>query len=635
MAAKPGDNLTMSQFACKKFELGKLSGVRGKYPLELTPFFGPPMDRCASPDVDMQVVVAPAQIGKTVGFVEIPISYYIEQEPSSVMVSLADQDTSEYIAAHRMKNVFENSAELRYLYDKKTFTKNYITTKNGARVDFVWASSVAQLATKDARIIIGDEVDKDGYYVKTKEASSLSLFRERTASYQSGYFKHIFMSTPTIPTGNVLVLLQSCEVINDWHVPCPYCGVFQPLRWSSEYVFGFDKGEYRSIDGSMKPFGMVVWEGGSKADPEQIRRTSGYKCGSCGRVWNNNQKNAAVRAGIEVSRKEIFPGARNYGNHINRIYSQMDAGKITQLVKKWVDICNLPKDVQLGERQGFINSGLAEPFEVTLNISKKTDDMLVSAKVQLQPQVVPEEAVALVAFIDCQKYDFWFLVRAFAADYTSWCVHYGRLNTWDDVSTLLFDTFYPKIGSGEPVRIYRAGIDTGGSESQFENVSMTEMAYSWLRDNWVGKGCRVWGTKGANRPLPGLVKVGQPIDKTPSGAKLPEGIQIVELDTFKLKSMFHIRLKAAIDKECTQRPAYIHMGAEETYFKHITAEKLMLNPKTGKEEWTNPHQRPNHLFDCEVGCLALAEPEWPGGGIHLVNKAKQQTITSRRVLVRR
>ena len=64
---------------------------------------------------------------------------------------------------------------------------------------------------------------------------------------------------------------------------------------------------------------------------------------------------------------------------------------------------------------------------------------------------------------------------------------------------------------------------------------MTEQAYFWLRKNGIGRGARVWGTKGSARPLAGKIHVGKPFDRIPSAKTLAGGLQIILLDTSELK----------------------------------------------------------------------------------------------------
>lgn len=631
-AIKPRERLTVTEWACKKRELAHDSAIQGLYPIEMTPFFRGPMDRCGSPDIEMQVLMGPAQIGKTVAVVENTIGYYTEQEPSAVIVVFADEETAKFAMVEKIGAMFKDSSELNHLYDKRTFLTDRITTYNGARIDAAWASSVAKLATKAKRIVIGDEVDKAGYYARTKEASALSLMRERTRSFPRGYFKHVFCSTPTIEEGNIITLLSECDVIYDWHAKCPNCGIYQPLRWDAEYVFGFPDKKYRDPEGVYRKFGMVVWSGGRNATLREIKNTARYKCGSCEALWTNDMKNFAVSKGVEAPRTDPPEEIRRVGNVINRIYSLADSGNLDILVADWCRIFRLSKDVRIGELQGFVNSTLAEPFSMVRKIITQSEESILTARTTMPPQVVPEEAIVLVAYIDNQKYDFWYTVRAFAADYTSWLIDYGQLLSYEDVETLLFDTFYTQTGTHKQMRIVRAGLDTGGGEGRYENVTMTEEAYAWLRRNQMGRGCRVFGMKGSSLPFPGgeLVKVGKPLDKTPAGKPIPEGLQIISVDTFKLKTMFHLRLKAAIDGDTENRPAYLHKDVRLEYAKQILSEKLQVDEK-GKEEWVKIGSRANHLLDCEANCIALVDPEWPGGGLNVGSRrATVQRIESDR-----
>jgi len=611
-AAKPPERLTISEWACKYRELGKLSAITGLYSLEMTPFWGPIMDRCGSPDIDQVVVCGPAQSGKTVAIVENVTGYYIHQDPSSIMIVLADEDTAYFISEEKIAPLFKDSAALSYLYDKKTFNKGEIGTHNGSHVDFAWASSVAKLATKPERIVICDEVDKPGYSKKSKEAGAISLARERTASYPDGYYKHIFTSTPTTPKSNIIVLLEQSDVIYDWHVPCPYCGQFQPLRWTPEHCHGFENGQYRGDDNEMHNIGRVVWEGGREATTEQIRATARYQCGECGELWDTWQKNRAVQLGKEVPRTEPTGTERRTGHHVNRIYSLFDSGKLEKLVSEWVSIFKLFGEQHVRSLQGFINSTLAEPFKRVVRQSADSVEKILSARCGLPAQVVPAEADMLVCYVDVQKNNFWFVVRAFSKDYRSWNIHYGNLALWEDVEELLFETQYPVDGLPDTTMpIHRAAIDTGGT-SKYEDMSMTEETYFWLRKNGVGRGARVRGTKGSNVPLKGTLQIMPAIDKTPSGKTLPGGLQLIRLNTHELKDRFMYRLNQAVEGE-PYHAAYLHADTDEEYAKHILAEEKQTDQQ-GNEIWVQVKAR-NDYFDCECGCIAMADRSWPTGGV--------------------
>jgi len=615
-AIKPPEDIGIAEWAERYRVLGRLSAIKGPYRCAMVPFLVPVMDDCCDPDIDEVGCCAAAQIGKTDGLMVNVIGYYCDQDPSPIIAVLADQDTSEYVNREKVQAMFTDSEHLSRFYDPVNFNKDEIKLINGARIDFSWSSSVARLATKTCRITIADEIDKKGWSQVTAEAGAMSLLKERAASYPSGYKKHIWFSTPSTKEGNIITLMDSFDIVYDWHVPCHHCGQFQPLRWSKEHLYGFPGNKYLGEDGKMHEFGGVVWEGGRDATRQQVIDTARYCCGECGGLWTTIEKNEAVAKGKRLPRAPEHGDERRKFTHINRLVSLFDTGRLESLVQNWVDIFKLNGKNRREALKGFVNSTLAEPFEEVVVAATQTK--ILKARTDLEPQTVPEEAVALTAFIDNQKYGFWFVVRAWARDFTSWNIHYGQLASWQDVEELLFETEYPVVGHDNlGMRIWRAAIDTGGGK-KYQDMSMTEEAYWWLRDNATGRGCRVWGTKGASSAIAGILKIGKTLDKTPSGKALPGGLSIISLNTDLLKENFHTRLEYAIEGKT--RGAYLHKGSDEEYdeyVNHILAEEKKVKAN-GTVYWDQVKKR-NDLLDCEVGCSAVADPSWPGGGVNLVS----------------
>ena len=232
------------------------------------------------------------------------------------------------------------------------YTQKEMGFLNGAYICVGWASSVARLASRPVRIIVFDEVDKPGYYTTTKEAGPISLGVERTETF---FNRRIFeLSTPTDEDGNITRDLKSCDVIYDWHVPCPECGQYQPLRWSPENAHGFEGGRYRGDDGDMHRLGGVVWDGGLKASSRPNRGRRAMRAGNAGRSGTPPRRTLPWRRGKMVPRREPDRSPRKVGFHINRIYSLLGkSGNLSKLVDDWVRAhrAAVPKAIQ-----GFINS---------------------------------------------------------------------------------------------------------------------------------------------------------------------------------------------------------------------------------------------------------------------------------------
>jgi phage terminase large subunit GpA-like protein len=285
------------------------------------------------------------------------------------------------------------------------------------------------------------------------------------------------------------------------------------------------------------------------------------------------------------------------------------SGVIPKLTQDFIDVV---RSGDPGRIQGFVNSALSEPWRE--RVLKINESSILKARCDLPAMHVPKTAIALTCGIDAQRSGFWFVVRAWARNWQSWLIHYGHVATWLELERLLFETWYPVAGDPErAMRIWRAAIDTGGTRFGDMDISMTEEAYYWIRQN-KGRGCPIWGTKGSSRPLDVKARFGKPLDKTPSGKPLPGGIQIALLDTEKLKDLYHFRLNQAIEQGDTM-PAYLHEETGDDYAKQITAEEKRI--ENGLQVWKQLRQD-NHLFDAEVISMALAEPEWIGGGVNLL-----------------
>jgi phage terminase large subunit GpA-like protein len=609
---KPPARLNISDWTEKNRILSSDAEEKGPMRLRRTPYLRPIMDAFLDPDVLMVVIGKAAQIGLTEGMISV-IGYYADQRPGPAMLILADQDTADYMAEIRLAPMFEQSPNLSHLVSNARIGKSKMLLDNGSSVYTGWASSVAKLASRPMQLLILDEIDKPGYYMTTSEASAISLAIERTKAWFNR--KIGLLSTPTIDTGNITKELNSCDVIYDWHIACPYCKTFQPLRFFLKPASGFLDGVYWDENGDPQPLGSVVWEGGRHATPDQVA-AAGYKCGTCEKIFNTVQKNIAVEKGKMVARKAPDFKPRKVGFQINRLYSLLgDAGDFAVIVDDWINCLDDPK-----KKQGFYNSTLGQEWAQT--IIKSTEERILRARVDLDPQTVPAAAIALTAGVDPQKYGFWFVVRAWAKNYDSWLIHYGFLTNWDEVENLLFETRYPVDGyEGKTMPIWRACLDTGGGKGEHDfDPTMTEAAYVWLRANAIGRGCAVYGIKGATRPLAGKIHIGKVLDQTPSGKPLPGGIRLIHLNTDQLKDMYHYRIDNALEEN--PQGAYLHRETGLDYAKQILAEEKILNEK-GLQEWIRI-RRDNHYLDADCMAMVAADPEFVGGGINILHKIEAE-----------
>lgn len=593
---EPTEALTIVPWVEERRVLGARSEEKGPLRLERTPYVVPWLEAAVDPTLEEIVICKPAQVAGT-SFAMSVAGYYADQRPCPILVVMADENTAIYMLRDGVKKMLDESPQLAYLTQGAAISnKNEIELSNGTYIAVAWASSVAALGTKPFKIVITDEIDKPGYYVRTKEATPLSLAAERTETFYESKF--IKFSTPTLDTGNVWVELMSCDAIYDWHVPCPYCRVKQPLRFSGHYAEGFKGGKYRDEKGKKRKLGEVVWKGGSKATRSQIMGAR-YKCGSCGKLWTTAQKDRAVGLGSSVSREKEPTHITKKGFHVNRLYSLLGkSGHLDQLVGAFVDAKKKRNPKVL---QGVLNSAFAEPWRPVKKTRKANRIMELADN---RPRgVVPGggQVSCLLAGVDTQDDGFYYEIRAFGFGQTfdSWCVREGFALDLDDLERTLWDDEYR---------------DVNGQQYIVKLVCHDAMGH---RTDEVYEFCRLH--RGKIFPTMGVESLTQPhrysdIDLFPRSKKaIPGGIKLVRFDSNHYKNRLNTRLeKHQGDAGCW----YYHSEITEEWAEQMTVEGI-----GEKGTWENPGDKPNHAWDCAVLLMLAAE-------IHGVRFKKQKRADS-------
>lgn len=601
------ENLSVSEWAEQyRYLAPETASEPGPWRNERTPYLRKIMDAFSDPYIERIVFNKGSQIGGSEA-IYCMLGFAIHQDPASTLVVMPSIDLAKYVSRKRIQPMIECCPELKAL--KPSNGDDFTTLEMlfpSMVLTLAGANSPASLASRPCRYVFLDEVDKFPKF-SGREADPISLATERQKTFWNR--KTVITSTPTTEDGQITRELKGCDAVFDYWVPCPHCGAMQTLK-----------------------FGQIKWPKDlDREDPffaQRVKDTAWYECGHCFEPIMNLDRPRMLRDGEWRARspgestdeagddkkprgKALSP--RSVGFHLPSFYSSW---------LTWGDIAEeFVKSEPYPEKlMNVINSWFAEPW--VKRVHQTSDSDILKAKTELPPQTCPEEVIALTAGIDCQKYGFWFVVRAWAKDYTSWLIHYGQLATWEDVEQLLFETEYKTADESRSYKIWRAAVDTGGSEGEHGH-SMTEEAYWWIRRNGTGRGCRVWGTKGSSYPLDSKLKLGKVLDKTPSGKPIPGGLQLVLLDTGRLKDAFFYRLDLA--SHAQSMGAYLHSKVNGPYISHITAEEKRVDRK-GVEQWVKLKAR-NDLLDCECMNLALADPEWPGGGVNLLSSQNPRLDT--------
>ena len=581
------------------------SDYKGPWKNILTPYLVDIMNAADYPSVLTVILCKCVQSGGSEA-VHNCVGKRVDREPGGVLYVYPNENSGQKQMRKRIRPMFLNSPRLSRLMTglSNDDTRMGITLKH-TTVSIAWAHSSTSLASDPMRYVVFDETDKYPEVASKTESDPISLGEKRITTFRRRGRARIWkLSTPSVESGQIWVALTTeAQVVFDYWVKCPMCTRHQIMVFKN-----------------------IKWPGGGEADPEEIDAgmLAWYECEFCASKWDDEVRNRAVRDGEWRSRGKFNMTVPAY----MKAYAPKKVGfHLPAWISFFVSLSDSAASFLRGQKdknklKDFFNSYAAEPWKNVVTVAEHSD--ILQCRTSLPPHTIPIKAVALTCGIDVQKYGYWFVVRAWARDYTSWLIDYGHLGTWEDVDHLLFKKRYPRQGTADGAGIWRAAIDTGGGKYK-ENISSTEETYLWLQSRMgYGMGCRVWGVKGSSRPLASKLKIGTPLNKTPSGKPLRAGMRNVQLDTDKLKDMFFIRLEKA--RELLPGGAYLHTDTGEDYAKQITAE-IKQEDEKGIETWVPKYKGvDNHYIDCECMASIVADWEWPGGGVNLLPEYEPKPV---------
>ena len=474
---KKPKQIKVSEWA-EKNRVITIGPLPGPWRNEITPYVPGIMDALALPFVrECNICKCPQSAG-TEG-VHNFIGSRIDLAPGPVLYVYPDELTAEENSKDRVLPMIQSSKRLRGYFTGQERDKSALRISlRHMQIYFAWARSAARLANKPIRYAVADEIDKEGFEPDKKEASKVDLIRKRLITFlKLGVSKFIKISTPTLEDGNIWKEFNKADVIFDSHVRCPKCGTLQLMR-----------------------FRNIKWEGGSKINISELKskHLARYECEYCEALWDDDTRNAAVRAGVWMSRGkniELFTYLEkfrpaNISFHIPAWISYFVS--LSDCAAAFIESLSDPL-----KAQDFYNAIKAEPYRLKIKLQK--EDQVLAHRNHLPEGVVPKDAVALTCGIDVQKAGFWFLVKAWTRELQSHNVQYGYVITFEDIENLVFNNRYPIEGkpADQTLGIWRAAMDTGGGPTDDGEWSRTEEIYTWIRKK--GRNV-VFGIKGNSKP---------------------------------------------------------------------------------------------------------------------------------------
>lgn len=571
----PPPDLTVSEWADLYRMLPKESSAEpGKWRTERAPYLRAIMDSITDPNVKSVVIMSSAQIGKTEVILNA-VGYYIDYDPSPIMLIQPTDKLAEAFSKDRLAPTIRDTPALRgkVAHTKSRDSGNTLLHKAfpGGHITLVGANAPSGLASRPIRILLADEVDRYPISAGT-EGDPLTLARKRTNNFWNR--KIVYVSTPGTKGTSRIEAAYENSTMEQWHLPCPSCGHYQPLAWGQI--------EFKSVS---------------------------MACVSCGVLHGEFEWKAGV--GKWVARK---PDAVSRGFHLNEMASPW---------KRWEEIIDEFKEANEAKKKGniellksWVNTSLGETWEEEGEGIESEN--LLKRREQYNCEV-PDGVLVLTCGVDVQGNRLEYEIIGWGIGYESWGIRYGVIMgdpgqdyVWDMLDAVLTSTF--TRNDDQKLQIMTTCIDSGGHH--------TKKTYEYCKAREFR---RVWAIKGQGGS--GVPFIQRPKRRNDAGAWLFNiGVDVG-------KDTLASRLKVVDEGQ-----GYCHFplepdrGYDQAYFEGLTAEHRVLRynkgqPKINWEKRTRTAR--NESFD--IRNYATAAFEILNPPLEVIKNQLEQKITNNKI----
>lgn len=584
-AVAPPPSLTVDEWADRYRVLHSAgSSEPGPYRTDRAPYLREIM-RCLSVSSPIQTVILmkSAQVGATELAFNL-VGYTMHIEPGPILYVFPTLDMAKTRSTQTVGPMIGNSVELARLVGTQGFnvqrthsggTSALMKSFPGGVLIFAGANAPAGLRSMPIQRLIFDELDAAPLSAG-REGDPLALALARTRTFP---LRKIFIpSTPTVTGASRIEDEFEQTDKRRYFVPCPECGEYQHLVWSS-----------------------VVWTAIGRPP-----REAAYRCECCGSLWEERQKNEIVARGEWRATAECDDPTKA-GFHINALYSPWTT---------WGDVADrfmAAKDNAM-KLKAWTNTDLGESF---LERGSAPDwSRLYERREPIRIGIVPAEAALVTCGVDVQADRLEAQLWAWGPRQQCWIFDHRVIDgnpyegdVWRRLDELLRERF--RHESGALVQIERVAVDTGGH--------WTAEVYAWGRKYRSTFAMLVKGGTDATRVPVSAPKV---IDAH-EGRRTKVGATVWTLGVSVLKDELYGRLALAAPTDGEDYPeGYIHIGefpAEQ--FRQLTAERRITRRKPNgfPEVVWELHYHRNEFLDMAVYNLAagkaakidqLADEDW-------------------------
>ena len=573
----------------------------GRFSFLMVPYFRWLIDRYMDPAVRKIVCRKSAQVGWTQNIISNLLGYIAAIEKTTCIVMFPKEGAARNFDREKFTPMVESTPMLAALLPARSRTKDVTTLFKsfpGGFEKFVGSNSISDVKSTSARRLMIEEPDDCNLNLRG-QGDAIKLLEERGKTYRD--LKIMVGGTPSVKGLSSIDDEYLSSDQNQWLVPCSECEQQQPLEW--EHVIWLDDA----------PLEHPIY---GRAVPESAR----YTCASCGALWTDAQKNAAVQLGHAVARA---PMRGTVGLELNELYSPFHGSRMEMLVERYLTAKHEEAKGELGALITFENACLARSYEYKSGVP--SEEELAERGLNYEPLTLPAGGLVLTMGCDVQHNRIAIVIRAWGRGEESWLVLFDEIegNTidkndkvWDELDRIAFDTYINDYGTQTGIRA--VSIDSSDGTT-------AETVYHWVRSRKAKaaeKRSTLMAIKGSsNRKAEIFMRTQQALDTNRANTKAAKhGLKPFMVGVDRAKDLLLGDAGGGRLQLTGNGPGRFHWyrGVRADYLDQLTAEVKVpaRSLNTGKAKlptksqtmrvWVLKKGRRNEVLDAEVYALHAA-----------------------------
>lgn len=572
-ALAPREQISPSAWAAEHLVVPDGPRAGDRIDMALTPYLCEPLDFFADACPDNKAVIRKsAQTGFTLLAIAA-IGYTIDREPCRMMLVQPTDSALAEFNREKLQTAIEQTPILsqrvfpqttRSALGSSTYTKRY----PGGSLTLAIATSTADLRSKTVKKVIRDEASEYPLNLEGQGSPHDMIERRYESFLASREYKDLWISTPVIKGACAIDAEFDAGDQRYWHMDCPGCGEPFYFVFKPQETFRFDE----------------AW-------PHKAH----YVTECCGTIIAAHEKNALMRTGRWIATAPAPGRHRSY--HFDALSSPFVPWDT--IAARWLEAKDKPE-----KRKTFDNLTLGLAHEVKGDAPDWK--RLLERREDYAMATVPARGLLLTCGVDVQHTGLWYEVVAFAANGESWSMLHGYLDgdttdhkagAWQLLEQVYEQQFADAFGGLRAIDAMAVDAGDGGRTNQ---------VYNWCRARpraFAIKGVGGWGA-------PAVGTAGQ-VDVTLGGKKIKGGATVWPIGTWSLKATYFANLnKDGVKAGAPSDPpgyCHFHEGCDERFFRQHTSEYLDTITVRGRSTRVWKEIGPNHLLDCRIYAMAMAE----------------------------